>query len=104
MKNLNSTFQLYKGNGDQIFNLLKELLISLPHIPSREKHQWDVASFIKATVVLTLATYNTVQISKLETRIKAQEQKTDFLTDISKLHEKHLHKLDTMVDNIGEEL
>ncbi len=28
----------------------------------------------------------------------------DLLTDVSKLHEQHLHKLDTMVDNIGEEI
>jgi hypothetical protein len=40
-----------------------------------------------------------VQISKLEKWIKAQKQKTDLLTGISKLHKQHLHKLDTMVTN-----
>ncbi len=54
-------------------------------------------------MALTLATYNTVQISKLETRIEAQECKTDVLTNTSKLHKNPLHKLDTMVYNIGEE-
>ena len=45
-----------------------------------------------------------VQISKLETAIEAQQAKTDLLTDISKLHEHHMHKLDNMVDDIGKEL
>ncbi len=53
---------------------------------------------------LTLATYNMVQISQLETVIEAQQAKTDLLTDITKLHEHHMHKLDNMVDNIGKEL
>ncbi len=57
-----------------------------------------------AAAALSLATYNTVQISKLETAIEAQQAKTDLLTDISKLHENHMHKLDNMVDDIGKEL
>ncbi len=28
----------------------------------------------------------------------------DLLTDITKLHEHHMHKLDNMVDDIGKEL
>ncbi len=51
-----------------------------------------------------LATYNMAQISKLESMIEAKQCKTDLLTDISKLHEQHLNKLDTMVDNTGEKL
>jgi hypothetical protein len=47
---------------------------------------------------------HTIQISKLETAIEAQQAKTDLLTNISKLHEQHLHKLDSMVDDIGNEL
>jgi CRISPR/Cas system-associated protein Cas5 (RAMP superfamily) len=61
-----------------------------------------VASFIAAA--LSLATYNTVQISKLETAIEAQQAKTDLLTNISKLHECHLHKLESMIEDIGHEL
>jgi hypothetical protein len=63
-----------------------------------------VASFVAAKASLTLVTYNTVPISKLETAIEAQQAKTDLLTDISKLHEQHLHKLDGMINNIGREL
>ncbi len=56
-----------------------------------------------AAAALSLATYNTVQISKLEMAIEAQQAKTDLLTDISKLHENHMHKLDNMVDDIRKE-
>ncbi len=62
-----------------------------------------MASFVAATAALSLETYNTVQISKLETAIEAEQAKTDLLTDISKLHERHLHKLESMIDNIGGE-
>jgi len=45
--------------------------------------------------------HNTVQISKLETAIEAQKQKTDLLADIVKLHGQHLHQLDRMSDDSG---
>jgi hypothetical protein len=77
---------------------------SLPHVHERQRRQWDIAAFATATAALTLATYNTVQISKLETAIEAHQAKTDLLTDITKLHEHHMHKLDKMVDDIGKEL
>ncbi len=57
-----------------------------------------------ASAALTLAPYNTVQISKLEAAIEAKQAKTDLLMDITKLHEQHLHKLDEMIDDIGNEL
>ncbi len=51
-----------------------------------------------------LSTYNTVQISKLETAIEAQKQKTDLLADIVKLQEQHLHQLYKMIEDIGKEI
>ncbi len=101
---LKSTFDLYKSVTNKIFKLFHDLLVSLPHVPECQCHQWHVASFIAASAALTLATYNTVQISKLETSIKAQKQRTDLLTDMSRLHEQHLHKVDKMVNNIGDEI
>jgi hypothetical protein len=83
---LHSTFQLFKGNIAEKFKLLDDLIISLPHFPSCQCHQWDIASFLKATTTLTLATYNTIQISKLDATIEAQQHKTELLTDITKLH------------------
>jgi predicted small metal-binding protein len=73
-------------------------------VQERQHHQWDVASFIAATAALTLSTYNTVQISKLETAIEKQQQKTDLLTDIVHIHEQHLHQLDEMIEDIGNEI
>jgi hypothetical protein len=101
---LNSTFELYKSDINQVFKLFKDLLASLPHMPERQRRQWDVASFVVATSALTLSTYNMVQISKLESKIEAQKQKTDLLTDIAKIHEQHLHQLYRMIDTIGQEL
>jgi uncharacterized FlaG/YvyC family protein len=91
---LNSTFELYKSDIRQVFKLFHNLLAS----------QWDIASFVAATSALTLSTYNTVQISNLETAIEAQKQQTDLLTDIIKQHEQHLHQLDEMIEDIGNEI
>jgi hypothetical protein len=99
-----SIFQLYKQNTNEIFKLFTDLLESLPHVHEQQRRQWDIAAFATATAALTLATYNTVQISKLETAIEAQQAKTDLLTDITKLHEHHMHKLDNMVDDIEKDL
>jgi hypothetical protein len=101
---MKSTFKLYKANTNEIFKLFHDLLASLLHVHEHHRQQWDVASFVAATAALAIATYNTVQISKLETAIEAQQTKTDLLTDISKLHEQHLHKLDSKIDDIGREL
>jgi hypothetical protein len=73
-------------------------------VPERQRQQWDIASFVAAMASLMLSTSNTVQVSKLETAIEAQKQKTDLLADIVKLHEQHLHQLDKMIDDIGREI
>ncbi len=101
---LNSTFELYKSDIRQVFKLFKDLLASLPHVPEWQRRQWDITSFVTATASLKLSTYNTVQISKLESAIEAQKQQTDLLADIVRLHEQHLHKLDEMIEDIGNEI
>ncbi len=35
----NSTFELYKSDLKQVFNLFKDLLASLPHVPERQRRQ-----------------------------------------------------------------
>jgi len=101
---LNSTFELYKWDIKQVFKLFHVLLASLPHVPEHQRRQWEIASFVAATSALMLSTYNMVQISKLETAIEAQKQKTDLLDDIVKLHKQHLHQLDKMISDIGKEI
>jgi len=104
LRTIHSTFQIYRQNTKEIFKLFNDLLASLPHVHVRQRRQWDVASFVAATAALSLATYNTIQISKLETAIEAQQAKTDLLTDITKLHEEHLHQLQGQMDGIGNEI
>jgi len=70
---LKSTFELYKSDIRQVFKLFQELLASLHHLPELQRWQWDIASFVTATAALMLFTYNTVQISKLDTAIEAQK-------------------------------
>jgi len=101
---LKSMFELYKSDIRQVFKLFQDLLASLPHVPERQRQQWDTTSFVAATASLTLSTYNTMQISKLETAIEAQKQKTDLLADIVKLHEQHLHQLDRMINDTGRDI
>jgi len=104
LRTIHSTFQIYRQSTNEIFKLFNDLLASLPHVHVRQRRQWDVASFVAATAALSLATYNTVQISKLETAIEAQQAKTDLLTDITKLHEEHLHQIEGRMDSIGNEI
>jgi hypothetical protein len=40
----------------------------------------------------------------LEIAIEKQQQKTDLLTDIVHIHEQHLHQLDKMIEDIGNEI
>jgi len=70
-----SIFKLYKQNTDEIFKLFTDLLTSLPHVHERQRRQWDVVAFGTATAALSLATYNTVQISKLETQLRHSKRK-----------------------------
>jgi hypothetical protein len=104
LRTIQSTFQIYRQNTKEIFKLFNDLLASLPHVHARQRRQWDVASFVAATAALSLATYNTIQISKLETAIEVQQAKTDLLTDITKLHEEHLHQLQGQMSDIGNEI
>jgi hypothetical protein len=48
--------------------------------------------------------HNTVQISKLKTAIEAQKQMTDLMADMFTLHEQHLHQLDKMIKDVGNEI
>ncbi len=50
---------------------------------------------------LTLATYNTVQISKMETQIAVHGEKRDHLVDVTKLDEAHFKSVNNKVDKIG---
>ena len=47
-----------------------------------------------SAAALTLATYNTARISKLETQIAHNNKRLDHLVDIMSLHEQHFKAVD----------
>ncbi len=46
LSSLNSMFELYRGNTNEIFKLFNNLLISLPYILACQHRQWDIALFL----------------------------------------------------------
>ncbi len=51
-----------------------------------------------------MATYNTLQISKLEEQIVAQRDILDHLIDVMKLQEEHFKAIDEKIDTISNTL
>ncbi len=71
---------------------------------TRTKQQFDLVTFKIATAGLTLATYNAVQIPKLESKISANEKKLDHLMDIINLHKQHFKAVDQKVNYVSNQL
>jgi hypothetical protein len=57
-----------------------------------------------SAAALTLATYNTARISKLETQIAQNNKRLDHLVDITSLHEQHFKAVDKKLDDVAEKL
>ncbi len=57
-----------------------------------------------SAAALTLATYNTARISKLEMQIAQNNKRLDHLVDITSLHEQHFKALDKELDDVAEKL
>ena len=57
-----------------------------------------------SSAALTLATFNTVKISHLETQIVNNNKHLDHLVDITSLHEKHFKAVDQKVDDMANQL
>jgi len=53
---------------------------------------------------LTLSTFNSSRISKLETQIASNNKCVNHLVDITSLHEKHFKAVDHKLDNISDKL
>ncbi len=64
---------------------------------TRTKQLFELVTFGIAMTRLTLATYNMVQISKLENKIAANE-KVDHLVDITNLREQQFKAVDQKLD------
>ena len=73
-------------------------------IVTQTKRQLDLVTFRIAFAGLTLATYNAMQISKLENKIATNKKKLDYLIDITNLHEQHFKAVDQRLDDISNQL
>jgi hypothetical protein len=87
-------------------NDFSNMLAALPEyeIVSHNKRFLDLISFGMSATALTLATYNTARISKLETQIAQNNKRLDHLVDITSLHEQHFKAVDKKLDNVAEKL
>jgi hypothetical protein len=82
------------------------MLAALPEyeIVSRDKRFLDLISFGMSAAALTLGTYNTARISKLEMQIAQNNKRLDHLVDITSLHEQHFKAVDKKLDDVAEKL
>jgi pyrimidine operon attenuation protein/uracil phosphoribosyltransferase len=87
-------------------NNLIDLLDALPRhtTVTRTKCQFNLVTLGIETAGSMLATYNAVQISKLEDKIAANNKKVDSLIVITNLHEKHFKAVNQKLDDISNQL
>jgi hypothetical protein len=87
-------------------NDFTNILAALPEyeIVSRDKRFLDLISFGMSAAALTLATFNTARISKLETQIAHNNKRLDHLVDITNLHEQHFKAVDQKLDDVSSKL
>jgi hypothetical protein len=57
-----------------------------------------------SAAALTLATYNTARISKLETQIAQNNKQLDHLVNITNLHKQHFKAVDQELDDVADKL
>jgi hypothetical protein len=62
---------------------------ALPHLHSRPKRQFDSVSFTTGSSALALDHIQPIQISKIDTKILAQNQKISIFVGITKLHKNY---------------
>ncbi len=87
-------------------NDFSNMLATVPEyeIVSRDKRFLNLISFGMSAAALTLATYNTARISKLETQIAQNNKCLDHLVDITSLHKQHFKAVDKKLDDVAEKL
>jgi hypothetical protein len=88
------------------YNDFKNMLDALPQyeVVTRNKRFLDLVALGMSSAALTLATFNTVKISHLETQIVNNNKRLDHLVDITSLHEKHFKAVDQKVDDMANQL
>ena len=85
------------------YNDFKNQLDALPQyeVVTRDKRFLDLVALGISSAALTLSTFNTVKISKLESQIVNNNKRLDHLVDITALHEQHFKAVDQKVDDMA---
>ncbi len=83
-----------------------DILDALPQneVITREKRFLDLIALGMSTAALTLSTFNSAKISKLETQIASSNKRIDHLVDITSLHEKHFKAVDQKLDDVADKV
>jgi hypothetical protein len=71
---------------------------------TRDKRFLDLVALGMSATALTLSTFNSAKISKLETQIASINKRIDHLVDITSLREKHFKAVDQKLDDVLDKL
>jgi hypothetical protein len=71
---------------------------------TRDKRFLDLIALGMSAASLTLSTFNSAKISKLETQIASSNKRIDHLVDITSLHEKHFKAVDQKLDDVADKV
>ncbi len=87
-------------------NDFNDILDALPQyeVITRDKSFLDLVVLGMSAAALTLSTFNSAQISTLETQIINNNKRVDHLVDITSLHENHFRAVDKKLDDVADKL
>jgi hypothetical protein len=83
-----------------------DILDALPQneVITSDKRFLDLVALGMSGAALTLSTFNSAKISKLETQIATSNKRIDHLVDITSLHEQHFKAVDQKIDNVSDKV
>jgi hypothetical protein len=83
-----------------------DILDALPQyeVITRDKRFLDLVALGMSAAALTLSTFNSARISKLESQIINNNKRVDHLVDITSLHERHFKAVDQKPDDVVDKL
>jgi hypothetical protein len=87
-------------------NDFNDILDALPQykVITMDKHFLDLVALGMSAVALTLSTFNSAKISKLESQIINNNKRVNHLVDITSLHERHFKAVDQKLDDVADKL
>ncbi len=83
-----------------------DILDALPQyeVISHDKRFLDLVALGMSGAALSLSTFNSAKISKLETQIASSNKRIDHLVYITSQHEKHFKAVDQKLDDVSDKL